>query len=285
MGSKKTIINSLIVIGIGVLIGGLSLTFSGTDYFYHPPDEFISTYNENRGIALNIGPYNIGETDNPTTISFKINFNTKDAFAVDNRINITAQAKIGGPPHETEVYLFLDDYNINYTAINTENFQFVKNYAESNSGILQLEFVSNMADGSRLYETEGHTFYRTEQNLSFLPVVLGPNYEFAALPVLEDLLTIGPASTKIQAEAAKADLKNAQEQDKSNKIIIGLTIVIISVMLLAVPSDFYLVENRKNQEKKGETGDKGELGDKGETGDKGSTGDKGETGDKVKVLD
>ena len=264
----KIIINSLVAIGFVVLIGGLSITLSGTDDFYQPPKEFVSTYNENRTIVLNVGPYTIGEENNPTIIEFKLIFKTKDAFAVDNIINITSQAKIGGPAHETEVYLFLDDYNINYTAINTENFEFVKNYAESNSGILQLQLIGKFDDGSRIYEKEGRTFYPTDGNLSFLPVVIGPNHEFASLPVLEDLLTIGPASTKVQAEAAKADLKNAREQDKSNKIIIGLTIVIISVMVLAVPANYYLVKNRKNQDQKGESGDKGETGDKGESGDK-----------------
>lgn len=267
MVNTKTIINSLVVIGFVVLIGGLSITFSGADDFYQPPDEFISDYKQNRIIDITTRTYNAGEADNPTKITFKIVFETEDAFAVDNRINITSQAKISGPQHEKEIYLFLDDFNINYTAINTENFRIAKNHAGNNSGILELKFVDKTDDGSRLYKKTGHTSYNIEQNLSFLPVVIGPNNQFSSLPIIEDLLVIGPAHTKIQAEAAKADLMNAREQDKSNKIIIGLTIVIISVMVLAVPADYYLVKNRKNQDQKRKTGDKGPAGDKGKISD------------------
>lgn len=249
----------MIGIGIIILIGGVMVTLSGTNYFYQLPDEFISNYEQNRLIDITTRTYNAGEADNPTKITFKIIFKTEDAFAVDNRIDIISQAKISGPQHEKEIYLFIDDFNINYTAINTETFRTAKNHAGNNSGILELKFIDNTDDGSRLYEKEGYISYNIEQNLSFLPVVIGPNNQFGSLPIIEDLLTIGPAHTKIQAEAAKADLKNAIEQDKSNKIVIGLTLVIISIMLLAVPADFYLVDNRKNSQHKGEIGDKGSV--------------------------
>jgi len=259
--------------------------------YLEPPDVLLSKFDRTQEIELFSDFLYFGEGKDLTAVKFDFLFETEDVFSVSNRIDIKFKVNLFGPTEAEKVVLFLSNININYTAVNSENFDDVLKSAKENENVLEA-FETGRATADEinnkglfpklidhdaiLYYEEGYITYPIEHKVSILPVLVFPNDETLELEVIENILTIHPHYTKILAEANLSTIISTEIQDRSNKLIIGLTLVIISGIPFGIGAQFNL-KRKQEFETKGATGDKGDKGATGDKGDKGATGDKGTT--------
>lgn len=230
----------LVVVGVAIIIFGLIFTTSAAiESINKPREKLVSEIDRTREIEFFTSWLKTGEKENMTQIKLEFLFTTEDVFAVENRIDIKAKAFLIGPTEAEKIVLFLDSVNINYTAINLENYDFVYQFAKENESVLDL-FEVGRAEGAIMYYAEGNIRYPIEHQLSIYPIFIGENGEFGPFSIVEKKITINPAYTKLQAESSIASLVQSEIQDRTNRITIGLTLVIISGISFAIGTEFYL---------------------------------------------
>lgn len=238
MISKTTKI--LIILGTVILIIGLIFTGSATtDSLYKSREKLIAEIDRTREIEL-FSKWLKTPGNVPTQIKLEFLFTTEDVFAVSNRIDIKARAFLIGPIEAEKIVLLLDSVNINYTAINLENYDAVFQSAKENESVLELFEKGRTKDGVIMYSAEGNIVYPIAHQVSIYPIFIGKNGEFGPFSVVENAITVNPAYTKLQAEASIASIVQSEIQDRTNRIIIGLTLVIISGIPFAIGTEFYL---------------------------------------------
>jgi len=235
----------LVVVGVAILIYGLVFTVSAAiESINKPHEKLVSEIDRTREIEFFTPWLKTGKGENITQIKLEFLFTTEDVFAVENRIDIRARAFLTGPIEAKKIVLFLDSMNINYTAINLENYDFVYQFAKDNESVLELFEAGRAPQGVVMYYAEGNIRYPIEHQVSIYPIFIGKNGEFGPFSIVEKAITINPAYTKLQAEASIASLIQSQIQDRTNRIIIGLTLAIISGIPFAIGANFYLKRKR-----------------------------------------
>lgn len=238
----------LLVAGVAILAYGLVFTGGAAiESVSEPQEKIISQIDRTRELELSSPWLKTGIGDNLTQIKLFFLFTTEDVFAVENRIDVKAQAFLVGSIEAEKIVLFLDSVNINYTAINEENYDDVYKSAKENQSVLELFEVGRSPEGMIKYFVEGNIKYPIEHQVSIFPVFIGKNGEFGPFSVVEKVLTINPAYTKLQAEASIASLVESKIQDRTNRIIIGLTLVIISGIPFAIGTEFYLKDKKQSR--------------------------------------
>lgn len=231
----------LLVLGITILsVGGWHTATAGIDSFLNPSEKISLEIDGKQVLQPFTEIYEIGEGQNSTKFEYQLLIETEDVFAVNNRIDITAQAKVLGPKIEKNIYFFLDSFNIIYSEINKDTFYDALESAQENSGVVELEFVGFMDDGSRLYKKSAFMKYPIEFDPKFLPAVLTIDAGLATGPLFEDLFTLYPAYTKLQADSSRATLVATEIQERTNQVIIGLTLIIISGIPLALSIEYFI---------------------------------------------
>lgn len=249
------IIPILLVIGIVLLVYGLIFTGGAAiESINKPHEKLVSEIDRIREIELSTPWLKTGKGENITQIKLEFLFTTEDVFAVENKIDIKSRAFLTGPTEAEKIVLFLDSVNINYTAINLENYDFVYQFAKENESVLELFEAGRVEEGAIMYYAEGNIRYPIEHQVSIYPIFIGRNGEFGPFSIVENAFTINPAYTKLQADASISSLVQSEIQDRTNRIIIGLTLVIISGIPFAIGTEFYLkgkkqlhIESEKNK--------------------------------------
>ncbi len=232
------------VIGAIILFfGSIFIASAALETYFEPQETLLSKFDRTQEVQLFTSWLKTGLANDPTTIKLEFLFTTEDVFAVANRVDIEARALLKGPIEADKIILFLTDMNINYTAINSENIDMVLESAKENDSVLELVQFERKNDDVFFY-TKGFITYPIEQKVSFYPIFIGKNGEFGPFEIVEDVLSIHPAYTKIQAEASLATTVSNEIQDRTNQIMIGLTLVIISGIPFNVASQFYLKKKK-----------------------------------------
>ncbi len=231
----------LVVVGTVILILGLVFTGGAAiESINKPHEKLVSEIDRMREIEFSTPWLKTGEGKNVTQIKLEFLFTTEDVFAVDNRIDIKARAFLTGPTEAEKIVLFLDSVNINYTAINLESYDYVYQFAKENESVLELFEAGRAPQGVVMYSAEGNISYPIEHQVSIYPIFIGKHGEFGPFTIVEKAITINPAYTKLQAESSIASIVQSKIQDRTNKIIIGLTLVIISGIPFVIGTEFYL---------------------------------------------
>jgi len=228
-----------------ILVIGLIFTGSATiDSLYKSQEKLIAEIDRTREIELS-SRWLKTPGDVPTKIKLEFLFTTEDVFAVSNRIDIKAKAFLIGPIEAEKIVLLLDSVNFNYTAINLENYNAVFQSAKENESVLELFEKGRTKEGMIMYSAEGNIVYPIAHQVSIYPIFIGKNGEFGPFSVVENVITVNPAYTKLQAEASIASIVQSEIQDRTNRIIIGLTLVIISGIPFAIGTEFYLTRKKQ----------------------------------------
>lgn len=223
--------------------------------YLEPPDVLLSKFDRTQEIELFTDFLYFGEGKDLTGVKFEFLFETEDVFAVSNRIDIKSKVSLFGPIEAEKIVLFLSNININYTAVNSENFDYVLKSAKENESVIEIFetgrieseeinskglFPEPIDHDAILYSEKGNITYPVEHKVSILPVLVFANGETLELEVVENVLTIHPHYTKILAEANLSTIISTEIQDRANKIIIGLTLVIISGIPFGIGAQFYI---------------------------------------------
>lgn len=277
----KRVIFSIILIGIGFIslgIGFFYIDYSINESNYEFSElrsnvrdirelEFFSPYYKIDPVTNQIYVhYDRFILDKDTYIKYKIIFQSKDIFSVDNRIDYKIRATVIGKDLVDRVVFFIDERGVDYSKINKSNFDSIIDHLKGET-VIELEKLPSVEENMEILDEEdildkengvihlpsGLTYYEDlgfftspiEQNITLHPFVLGKDDVLYRFETAKNLLSISPATAKLQAETNKIQFELTKNQAIANDIILGLTFVIVSGIPFGIATQI-LVMYEKN---------------------------------------
>lgn len=275
INSKNKIARILIIIGIIPLTIGFYFLVNSLNENNYNFSELLSDIPKERILEFNSPYYKLDQNsnktfvyydkfdlENETYVKFKLLFKTNDVFSVANPIEYKIKTKIIGKPIVDDVVFFIETRGVDYSVIDDEN---IDNIIERFKGqsTIDLEKKSDGAykedmileENSTAYFPFGLTYYENEDfftvpsegNISLHPFIIGKERIYK-LDTAEELFTVNPAYTKLQAETNRIIIKNAQIQARSNDITLGLSLVVLAGIPISIGSQI-LISNKQFQMK------------------------------------
>lgn len=204
--------------------------------------------------------HNAGEvTGNIHTI---INLKTREAWTADNEIRYTITSTVTGTDKVSDIF-FVTVTNSSKTledSVGTDYNEFKEGY--QGEGLIQLknlnelEGFEGLEEAKKLVKEKGYKIWWRD---GFFTMPLKGELAFYGGYVIEDkaypmgtkkVVELESPSVKIQADAARALIKQVNESQKTNHIIEGLTWILVSVIPIGFALEIILREyyhNKKNQ--------------------------------------
>ncbi len=191
-----------------------------------------------------------------------INLKTREAWTADNEIRYTITSTITGTDKVSDIF-FVTVTNSSKTledSIGTNYNEFKNKYQEG--GLIQLknlnelEGFEGLEEAKKLVKEKGYKIWWRD---GFFTMPLKGELAFYGGYAIEDkahpmgtkkIVELESPSVKIQADAARALIKQVNESQKTNHIIEGLTWILVSVIPIGFALEIILREyyhNRKNQ--------------------------------------
>lgn len=270
--SKNKIAWILIVIGFIPIITGFYFLVNSLNENNYNFSELLSDIPKERILEFNSPYYKLDQNsnktfvhydkfdlENETYVKFKILFKTNDVFSVANPIDYKIKTKIIGKPIIDDVVFFIETRGVDYTVIDYDNIDSIIERFRGESiidlekidGAYEEDIISKENSTTRLplgltyYEDEDHFTIPIEGDFSMHPFIIGKDRIYK-LEKAEELFTVNPAYTKLQAETNRIIIKNAQIQARSSDITLGLSLVVLAGIPISIGSQI-LISNKQFQ--------------------------------------
>jgi len=275
MNKKLKVLSSGLLLSGFISLGiGLWFVIYSSDESHYEFTELLSDIPEDRVLEFNSPYYRIDVENNTTFVyyknldlanetylKFRILFKTKDVFSVANPIDYKILAKVVGKPYVEKIVFFIEGRGVDYSVVDENSLdsliellkgENVIELEQKELGLFKKEDLRFEDDtihipfGLTYYEDEGFFTIPTSYDITLVPFVVGKDGTVYHVEKAEKLFTVNPAYTKLQAEANRIIIKNAQIQARNNDLTLGLTFIVVAGIPLVITTQILIMNRRKN---------------------------------------